>query len=162
MLLIRALSRQFDECLLPLGVDFAEAVVSFNVPFNSVNFVHHETPEKFVHHVTTPASLPHISIYVPQHARFVGLDAIVATWDSSGTRCLYGYQLKEADSAANKEWNMQDFERFFVVRGTSERGSRAGSCWVTPSKKRLNAFFGESGSQWTPQHWAALEEKSQE
>ena len=155
-LLIRALSHQFDECLFALGRHFAEAAVSADTLLDCFKQVP-ETPEEFVRHITKPAVLPHIGIYMPQHARFVGLDAIVATWDSTGTRRLYGYQLKEGDGTANKSWNTQDFETCFVVRGTAHRGSTAG-CWVTPSKEQLDAFFGVSGSQWTPEHWAALEQ----
>ena len=155
-LLIRALSHQFDECLFDLSRNFAGAAVSADTPLDPFNQVP-ETPEEFVRYITKPAVLPHISIYMPQHARFVGLDAIVATWDGNGTRRLYGYQLKQGDGAANKSWNTQDFEKCFVVRGTAHRGSTAG-CWVTPSKEQLDAFFGVSGSQWTPEHWAALEQ----
>ena len=157
-LLVRALSRQFDDSVFPLNaVNFAGCSVTFNGPFDlcGKTFESFSVVDEFVASIVTPPHFPHISIYFPSHASFEEVDVIVAAWPTANSRELYGYQLREGKQLPKKKANTA-FLKSWVIRGRAAQQRDVIRNWRTASEDEISAFFGESGSNWTPTSWVNL------
>jgi hypothetical protein len=131
--------------------------VSFNAPFDlrGETFDSYTTVDDFVDSILPPPHFPHVAVYFPTHASFEEVDVIVAAWPRQDSRELYGYQLKEGKSLPSKEANVK-FVKSWVIRGVAAKNASEIRNWHTASVEDVDAFFGESGAQWTPTAWDQL------
>ena len=83
---------------------------------------------------------------------------IVAVWQNASCKELYGYQLKEGKELPKKEAHVA-FMKSFVIRGVAAMKASKIRNWHLASVEEIDAFFGESGSQWTPEAWKQLTAK---
>ena len=170
-LLIRCLTCEFDDVLLPLGkndsqlYDLQHCSVSFNSYFKSANktFGEFMNVDDFVSCFVKPDKIPHIAIYHPMHANFNMLDVIVAVYYDDTTRELYGYQLKEGERTPPKssDVTLSDgnlMKTTFWLRGKPSllKQTKKLHNWIVPSDDAVDVFFGESGKHWTPKAWNKL------
>ena len=104
-----------------------------------------------------PESGPQIWLYYPHHAKFPLYDCVLVAWDKEGIRTsTIGYQLKQGNSGA-KDSPSEDMTESYVIKGSPNKKDGINKGWVVPSGDMLNAFFGESGKQWTPEKWQEIE-----
>ena len=163
VLLIRSLSRQVDESILPLGGDYSNCSVSFNAPFDLMGKTYEAFTEaaEFAKGIVAPEHFPHIAVYFPPNAQFKDVDVIVACWKDARSPTLYGYQLKEGKQLPDRA-APSVLAKTFVIRGKAAGSPRASSAtragWTIPSATEIDAFFGVSGLHWTPAKWAELEQ----
>jgi len=170
-LLIRCVSHRFDKVFLPLNEDsYRDCSVSFNVFIglldSEVTLWNNTKVDNLIRTITVPNHFPHIAVYEPQHFYFETFDVIVAVYDRSGKRTLYGYQLKERRfrkkqlSPSRNEWIREKwFETIYAVRGQAGSSSAAevSLSWRIPNEEEMDTFFGVGGHQWTPRRWAELD-----
>ena len=160
---IRCLSVTFESKVLPLKDVGEDLIVKCDAPFLGNNFNTEEDPEKFVKCI--PDTLPkedqgsdQVSIYFPGHARFQAYDVIIAFWRRGNEkRTLYGYQLKEEQSTGKAFVYDKVFDSSYLIRGQPAKTSSI-RMFAACSEEQVDAFFGISGSQWTPRAWKALQE----
>jgi hypothetical protein len=158
VLLIRALAGLFYDSIFPLQpLAFSGCSVSFQEPFNIRNksFESYCTVDDFVDSILPPSNYPHVAVYFPTHASFEEVDVIVAAWPRASSRELYGYQLKEGKNLPKKKANVT-FVKSWVIRGVATKKASEIRNWHTASVDDIDAFFGESGAQWTPTAWDQL------
>lgn len=150
-ILIRCLSGEFDECLLPFPAA-ANLTVTYNelLNFNICQYGDMKTLSQLRQMIPKPHSgiTNHIIVYYPYHVQFERYDVIVAFYDKYGTRMLYGYQLKEGRAVADKKPD-REMTKCIVVRGNAADQARIINNWHVASEKEINTFFGVSGQSWT-------------
>jgi hypothetical protein len=148
-----------QECdLLPCAGFAASRLVQFNAPYHGDTFSSKKV-DKFISGIPVSGELkllPAISVYYPGHAKFEMYDVIVAAWDFTGQRQLYGYQCKEGSSIPQAFANENMFAKSFLIRGDAARKDDSVRRYFTPSESHLDSFFGLSSSQWTPKAWKML------
>jgi hypothetical protein len=152
VLLIRCLTGQGHEIMGAAGIAFTPAPVTFSrgnekTVIDLLDRINKEKPE----------SGPQISLYYPHHAKFPLYDCVLVAWDEDGNRTsTIGYQLKQGNSGA-KDSPSEDMTESYVIKGSPNKKDGTNNGWVVPSGDTLNAFFGESGKQWTPEKWKEIE-----
>jgi hypothetical protein len=100
--------------------------------------------------------LPAISIYYPGHAKFEIYDVIVAAWDITWQRRLYGYQCKEGSTIPRAFANEDMFTKSFLVRDKAVASDSSVCRYFTTSDSHLDDFFGKLSRHWTPKAWKLL------
>lgn len=153
-LLVRCLSRQFDDAILPLVDIPDEARIRYNKPYSGNHF-YSENPSDFIGGIPV-AGRSSISLYWPGHAKFENFDIVVAVWDIEGQRSLYGYQCKEGSSLPRAFANENLFVHCCVIRGAAVAKGQSVRMWYVPEDEKLQEFFGVSSTHWSPQAWKAL------
>jgi len=163
VLLIRSLSHQFDESILPLRGAYRNCSVSFDEPFDPMSKTYEDFTmvAEFAKGIVAPEHFPHLAVYFPLNAQFKDVDVIVACWDNARSRMLYGYQLKEGKQLPEKAVP-SELAKAFVIRGLAVQSPRASNAaragWIIPRASEIDEFFGVSGLHWTPAKWAQLKE----
>jgi hypothetical protein len=152
-LIIRAIASTFDPVILPLHYDmFKNCFVSYHEPIC-------KNAKTLVSQLVTPTSLPHIAIYYPKHSQFTPYDVMVVAYDEKGTSQIYGYQLKAGKTYPEKNVKVEGMHKSLWIRGVALKEAVASKGWVLPSEKEIEAFFGQSGCQWTPRAIKELEKE---
>ena len=154
VLLVRCLSRKFDDMILPLIDIPDEAPICYNRPYSGNHF-HSTDPSEFLSGIPL-AGRSSVSLYWPGHAKFENYDIVVAVWDNEGQRSLYGYQCKEGSSLPKAFANEELFFRSFVVRGAPVAKGQKLRKWHVPNDAKMQEFFGVSSTHWSPQAWKEL------
>jgi hypothetical protein len=113
-----------------------------------------------VKNIKCPKSFPHISIYYSTNVKFKTYDVIVATYDLTKERYLYGFQLKEEKGLPESDLK-EDFHMSYVIRGQSQKKKKLKSHssvnkWIIPNEEIIKEFFGVSGQKWTLIEWKKL------
>ena len=161
VLLLRAVTQQFDSTIFPLQhLSSCECSVSFNDPLDlhGKAFELYSVVDELVTSIIAPAHFPHVAVYFPTHASFEEVDVIVAVWQNASCKELYGYQLKEGKEQPKIEAHVA-FMKSFVIRGVAAMKASKIRNWHLASVEEIDAFFGESGSHWTPEAWKQLSAK---
>ena len=153
-LLVRCLSRKFDDMILPLVDIPDEAQIRYNKPYSGNHF-YSENPSEFISGVPV-AGRSSVSLYWPGHAKFENYDIVVAVWDDEGQRSLYGYQCKEGSSLPRAFANEDLFVHSCVIRGAAVAKGQSVRMWHVPNDAKLQELFGVSSTHWSPQAWKAL------
>ena len=68
----------------------------------------------------------------------------------------FGYQLKEGDEIP-RNFASRECDQSFVIRGRSAQDIYLRD-WHVASTEQLDAFFGTSGAEWTPEKWRLLKD----
>ena len=117
VLLVRCLTRQFDDTILPLMSFSKDTRVRYNKPYLGTHF-YSVDPSEFIQGIPVKGSSS-ISLYWPGHAKFKHYDIVVAVWDDEGSRTLYGYQCKEGSTLPDAFANESLFHHSYVIRGAA-------------------------------------------
>jgi hypothetical protein len=153
VVLIRCLTGKSDALFLPL--QHAECTVSFNEPFEGTEFGSITNVDDFLECIPTTFGVNHLAVYYPSHASFKTYDLFIAHYDNQGVRSLYGYQLKEGKAVPSAHVSPL-LKKSIVVLGQTGNSSTARNGWHIAGQEEIDAFFGVSGSNWTPRFWKQL------
>jgi hypothetical protein len=161
VLLIRLATGQFDmiEYLEKNKSQFQNCPISYNDHYRdgSNSAVLGTKIWPFLHAIVPPPTFPHIVVYYPKDVSFECYDVIVATYDCRGEQTLLGYQLKQGKKPPTKKSGVDEsFHASYFLNGIPRKRSSNRKGWKVLGEMEIDAFFGKSGSNWTPKRWKEL------
>lgn len=160
VLIIRCITRQFLQEVVPLVALPREVEVWYNGPYTPNGDFFSTDPRRFLAGIPMDEKKK-IGIYYPPHARFNTYDVILAYWDGGGARFLFGYQLKEGKNISNSYAMDKHFDGSYLIKGEAPANSSTSKLWQVVKKQDLETYFGESAAQWSPQNWKRLQDQEE-
>ena len=167
VLMVRCLTQELDEDIVPFLSQTGDNLrVDYGYPYTGYRgeFFLEKNPLKFIEGIPLESWAQDggtaISVYYPGHARFEAYDIIVAFWDSTGNRHLYGYQLKEGSEVPKGFAYNTIFDQSYLIRGKAPGKSGSVRLWWSVDEETLDGFFGVSATQWSAKRWRELSQES--